>query len=243
VWTGARGRADKQGETTMQRRKFLIGAGSLAAAGAAGLGTGAFTSVSAERTVTVNVADDDDALLRLTQDGTGPNSQYANISNGQVGIDLDNSDTTNGGSGVNKNAKTFIRDIFRIQNQGTQPAFVYVDPDSVTPEGAKTFLPASDIYIDPQATNRPNDDIEPDQNFADQGISMTGIYGVHDPTAGFEDRDPSSSTDLKGEDLTLGVGEWMSFGLTVKTTEDANFTDLSVSMDLVADADLAADLS
>jgi hypothetical protein len=229
----------------MRRRKFLIGAGSLAAGSAAAVGTGAFTSVSAERTVSVNIVDDNNSLLRLTQSGTGPNSQYAEISNGQVTIDLDNSDD-GGGSGLNKDSETDIFDIFRIQNQGTQPVFVYVNPESVTdyvtPDAGGGYAQGSNgVYLDPQASNRPNDDVESDQNFAGQAVSMTGIYGVHDPTAGFEDSDPSSSTDLKAEDLTLGVGEWFSFGLFIRTADNV-VDSFDVSMDIVADADLAADI-
>ena len=221
--------------------------GSLAAGGAAAIGTGAFTSVSAQRTVSVDVTGDNSAYLRLTKAGTGPNSQYAEVSNGEISISLDNSDD-GGGSGLNLESETDIFDIFRIQNQGTQPVFVYVDPDSVTPDyvtpdggggyaGSPGNPEGGGMYIDPQATNRPNigNSSLPD------GISLTGIYGVNDPTAGFEASD-SGSGDYKAEDLTLGVGEWLSFGLFIRTGETVN-RDFDVSMNLVADADLAADLS
>ncbi|MFB6112801.1 MAG: hypothetical protein ABEJ58_01705 [Halodesulfurarchaeum sp.] len=169
----------------MQRRKFLIGMGSVAAGSAAAMGTGAFSSVRAERTVSVSVADDSNALLRLTTAGTGPNSQYAEVSNGEVSINLDNSDTGNGGSGLNLESETNILDIFRIQNQGTQPVFVYVDPDSITPDyvtpdggngyaGSPKDPGEAGMYMDPQASNRPYDHVG---NFEGQAISMTGIYG------------------------------------------------------------------
>ncbi|WP_143420772.1 hypothetical protein [Halorubrum ezzemoulense] len=230
------------------RRKFLAGLGALASGSAAAMGTGAFTNVSAQRTVSVDVADDSSAYLTLTQAGTGPNSQYAETSNGEISINLDNSDTTNGGAGLNLESETDIFDIFRIQNSGTQPVFVYVDPSSVTPDyvtpdggGGYAGSPGNPngggIYIDPQATNRPNTG---NANLPD-GISLTGIYGVNDPTQGFEGSD-SGSGDYKAEDLTLGVGEELSFGLFIRTGESVN-RDFDVSMDIVADADLAADLS
>lgn len=227
----------------MQRRKFIAGMGSLAAAGAAGVGTGAFTTVSAERTISVGVADDSEALLSMTQTGTGLNSQYATLSNGQVTINLDNSDD-GAGSGLNKDAETNILDIFRIKNQGTQPVFVYVDPASVTPDkvtpdaGGGYAEGQKGIYIDPQASNRPNQGL----NYRGQAVSMTGIYGVHDPTAGFDDRDTNSSSDLKSEDLTLSVGDALSFGLFVRTAQNTP-DSFEMSMNIVADADLAADLS
>jgi hypothetical protein len=50
----------------MQRRKFLIGAGSLAAGGAAVMGTGAFSQASVnERDFEGTVTNDNSARLRL----------------------------------------------------------------------------------------------------------------------------------------------------------------------------------
>jgi hypothetical protein len=176
----------------------------------------------------------------MTQAGTGPNSQYAETTgNGEITINLDNSDN-GGGTGLNKDSETDIFDIFKIRNEGTQPVFVYVDPDSVTdyvtPDAGGGYAKGQNgVYIDPQASNRPNDGVG---NFEGQAISMTGIYGVNDPTAGFEDRDPSSATDVKGEDLTLDVGESLDFGLFVRTASNVN-SDFDVSMNIVADADLA----
>ena len=42
----------------MKRRKFLIGAGSLAAGSAAAMGTGAYSYAEADRTVTVDTTGD-----------------------------------------------------------------------------------------------------------------------------------------------------------------------------------------
>ncbi|MEF8900809.1 MAG: twin-arginine translocation signal domain-containing protein [Halovenus sp.] len=49
----------------MNRRKFLVGVGSAAAAGSAVLGSGAFTRVEAQRSVTVQVAEDPNAYLGM----------------------------------------------------------------------------------------------------------------------------------------------------------------------------------
>lgn len=225
----------------MERRKFIAGVGSLAAGMAAVTGTGAFTSTSANRTVSVSVADDSDALLALDQANTGQNSQYAEVSGGQVAVDLDNSDTANGGSGVNKDAETDIFDIFRIRNQGTQPVLVYVDPNSVTQrvsgdpdgDGNNEFGDEDGIYIDPQASSRPNA-----VNYTDGrgAISLTGIYGVFDPTTGF-----NGTNTYDAADLTLGVGESLNFGLFIDTS-GADNADFEASMDIVADADVAANI-
>jgi len=60
------------GLTTMQRRKLLLGLGTTAG-GAGAVGSGAFTSVNAQRDVAVRVADDSDALLSL-QPGSSENA-------------------------------------------------------------------------------------------------------------------------------------------------------------------------
>ena len=87
-------------------------------------GSGAFSSVTAERTVSVNVAGDADALLGLSVHD-GPNGAYAQTSNGQIEILVDGTNTT--GSGVNPNARTVIRDVFNVTNQGTQTVDVWIE--------------------------------------------------------------------------------------------------------------------
>ncbi|MCU4802194.1 DUF1102 domain-containing protein [Halobacteria archaeon HArc-gm2] len=112
----------------MQRRKFMIGVGSLAAGSAAAMGTGAFTSVTASRDVDVEVASDASAYLRLEGAG-GPNAPYVTDdgSSGTLGITLDPSNSTAaGGEGVNPDALTRIDDLFVVENQGTQSVDVSI---------------------------------------------------------------------------------------------------------------------
>jgi len=82
----------------MQRRKFIAGMGSLAAAGAAGIGTGAFTSASATRTVTAHVDNDLNAQIALVP---GQHSGIELNGDGELEIDLSGDD----GEGVNPNSK------------------------------------------------------------------------------------------------------------------------------------------
>jgi hypothetical protein len=119
----------------MQRRKFIAGMGSLAAAGAAGIGTGAFTSVSADRTLTVDVAGDASAYLAL-EPSDGPNAEFATETGDTLEINF--TDSEEGGSGLNEDARTVIRDVFKITNQGTQDVFVWVENDTV-PDGIGVY--------------------------------------------------------------------------------------------------------
>jgi len=69
----------------MQRRRYLAAVGSLAAAGAAGLGTGAFTTAEANRDVAVDVAADSQGFVELTAE----NDTYAaENDDGQVEINF-----------------------------------------------------------------------------------------------------------------------------------------------------------
>jgi hypothetical protein len=107
----------------MQRRKFLIGAGSLAAAGAAGLGTGAFTSTAAGRQVSVSVAGDKAAHLGLVPGG----SSHAYTDNGELKLDFDGSQAT--GDGLNRNSFVKFNELFEIRNNSSDTIAVWLDDD------------------------------------------------------------------------------------------------------------------
>ncbi|WP_276270691.1 hypothetical protein [Haloarcula litorea] len=110
----------------MQRRKFLIGLGSLAAGSAAATGTGAFTSASAERNADIVTAGDAGAFLKLAP-CDGPNAhKYVDYSGGTLGLNLD-ADSDGPGNGLNQEANFRIKDLFKISNHGSQPVTVYID--------------------------------------------------------------------------------------------------------------------
>ncbi len=99
--------------------------GSLAAAGAATIGTGAFTSVQADRTVSVSVADDANAFLAIEPESNSPNAnEYVDTSGNAVSLDFTSTDAPGNGQGINDNATTEFDDLLRITNQGTQGVYV-----------------------------------------------------------------------------------------------------------------------
>lgn len=109
----------------MERRKFMIGVGSLAAGSAAAMGTGAFNFANVERGMNVNVADDSNAFLALND-----TSDYADGSGKQLSLTFDgNSDVT--GTGINRNSDYSFTGVFSITNQGSQSVGVWInDNDS-----------------------------------------------------------------------------------------------------------------
>ena len=115
----------------MQRRNFLIGAAGTAIGGSALVGSGAFTSVTAERDVEVAVAEDADAFLSLSPSDGANAAAFAEQTGDEETIEFDIDEDAEGvdGSGLNPNATTVIAEIFDIENQGTQEVGVQVTAD------------------------------------------------------------------------------------------------------------------
>ena len=133
---------------TMNRRTLLATIGSLTATSAAAIGTGAFTSVSATRAISVDVAADDRALLRLREQGAGRRS----FEDGdELGFDFPSPDedeyggTDPDGLGpdsvyrFSSDASQDERGLFDITNQGTQPVNVYSTNDAAADEPSVTM--------------------------------------------------------------------------------------------------------
>jgi hypothetical protein len=101
----------------MERRKLLIGMGSLAAGGAAAMGTGAFQTAEADRTAEVAVAADSSGFVEIT----ALDDRYASgTDDGQLELDF-NSDSGLGifpgdAQGLNPDTTFTFDDLFRIAN-------------------------------------------------------------------------------------------------------------------------------
>jgi hypothetical protein len=136
----------------MNRRTVLAGLGSLTAGGLA-VGSGAFTSVNAERSVSVATSRDSDAYLELVPIGRGfrsatdgPELEFNIPGLGETGDDGYNEQDPEG-VGVDS-VYRFGRDgqadepgLFEIRNQGTQPVRVWT-----TQPQLENGEPKVDIY-------------------------------------------------------------------------------------------------
>jgi hypothetical protein len=123
-----RGAARKQGENNMERRKFLIGMGSLAAGSAAAVGSGAFTSVEADRVMTIQVADDPDGYLKLSANGN-TNSFISSVNDSTLEFNVGRREIEGepNPEGVNPDAVSQFDDAFRMANHGTQSVDVWFE--------------------------------------------------------------------------------------------------------------------
>ena len=118
------------------RRKFIAGLGALATGSAAAMGTGAFSSVEAERTLTVETAGDSSAYLRIDPS----NTDYATQTGDTVEI------TPNE---LNADAVTEITDILTVENQGSRPVHFWIDAeDFIEDIGKASTRTGYDSYFD-----------------------------------------------------------------------------------------------
>ncbi|QZA88497.1 hypothetical protein K0C01_12060 [Salinarchaeum sp. IM2453] len=169
----------------MERRKFLIGLGALSAGSAAAVSTGAFTSVEADRDITVDVADDSDALLAFSETDDSPNADYVTVEDDVVGIDVsdNNGNLDQDPSGVNEDATTIIRSLFNITNQGTQAVLVWIEdqPDDwgFFADNSETYRPDTGLGVGDQSGNPPLGGPRDDLLYLKPGEKLTdvGFFG------------------------------------------------------------------
>ena len=111
----------------MERRKFLIGAGSTAIGTSALVGSGAFSTMSSgDREFAVNVASDSQAYI-----GLFATSQYAyQNEDGKLELAFDDTPGTQAGAdgGVNPQSTYTFNDVFEIRTQHQQgDTYLYIE--------------------------------------------------------------------------------------------------------------------
>jgi hypothetical protein len=106
----------------MRRRNLLIGLGSIAAGGSALVGTGAVSSVEAERNVTGEIVGDGSAYLSIEEGGD--HGFAVTNTDGEFYLEFEND--PNGGDGPNPDSVNTFDDVFRIRNTGPETLTVNV---------------------------------------------------------------------------------------------------------------------
>ena len=116
----------------MKRRNLLATVGFVASGGIA-VGTGAFSSVEAERTVSVEIAGDTDAFLGFKQrEGLDHvHSNLANVSSGLIEFDIDNALGEDRGQGPGSKSVYTFDNVFGVVNQGTEDVFFEVEFEDI----------------------------------------------------------------------------------------------------------------
>ena len=174
----------------MKRRNFIVGLGATVAGGTAVLGSGAFSSAEAERTVTVETADDDDAYLRLTTPGQESDDRSFR-EDGQLHFILpgsrerieddigpntnpENPDGLGEDSVYRFGLETDGRPLFRAENQGTEPIQLHsIQEDTQNVPDVQIFNVDSRELL---TEDSPSEELDPGQ-YVDLGLQIdtTGI--------------------------------------------------------------------
>ncbi|MFY4815766.1 hypothetical protein [Halorubrum distributum] len=146
----------------MDRRKFVVGLGALASGAAAAMGTGAFTSVTANRDAEIDLEDDANAYLALTpgnDNGWAASPTVGNSANGVLAIEMNGQSQTSGGTGVNADALSVFDDVFRIGNQADSGKQVWIEFDeasgSTTNQSNINYKARTDFYVGSHQSSPP----------------------------------------------------------------------------------------
>jgi hypothetical protein len=192
----------------MQRRKFIAGVGSLAAGAAAVTGTGAFTSVRADRALNVDTAGDASAYLAIHS----ALSPHAEQTGNTVELQFDGSGGV-AGEGLNDNADTFFTDVLRIENRGDDVVRLQVGADSIG------TLPDGPMVV----------------SYTDESHDGNAPYNTtpfaSSPAPGFW----SNSGDINNQDLGPGQDLYVHFGFYLNEEVDSLGESTSTSVSDVPD--------
>ena len=190
------------------RRTVLIGMGGLVAAGGAALGTGAFTTVTAERSVTVNTAGDANALLAFSAANDNP---YVEVTGddgddgeGVIEINLDGFDGEGDASstGLNQNAITSFNELVTITNNGTQEV--------------------ASLSFEIDASDDGNDGV---MTIVYDGSNIEDTEESSDVISDADSGDVYTSGDVLSENISVGSN--VNFGLRVDLLDDDNPSELA----------------
>ena len=194
------------------RRNVLIGLGGLVAGGGALIGTGAFDTVEAERTVSVETEGDADAFLGLTAAGDPAENDFVEEeAEGTISINIDaTADAEGGGEGLNQNARTRFNNLVTITNQGTQ------DVDSIT----------LGFTSDDQAADQQNLNYEDTFTFpVSANADESDFQGNGDLVSPGESGEPGEILTGNNTPSDLTPGDEVTFGLEIDLIEGGDEND------------------
>ena len=194
----------------MKRRNLIASIGAVVAGGAA-VSTGAFTSVEAERTATVAIADEDEALLALesTDDPNNAFVQTDTESRNRIRLDFNNVVDDANGPGTNS-VYEFDR-VFEVSNQGAQDLFLQTEFEDTED------LDAVGFYVEDAVDNTIDDDVA-----AGIGTGNSAAIGVTFDTDGIDVRRGDNPRDLQEFDATITATDEEPDGVDTVVDEDGN---------------------
>lgn len=110
----------------MHRRRVLYGVGAFVSASGAMIGSGAFSTVEADRAVTVNTVPDKDAYLRLTDRISGGSDEFSTVAvDGTIRFEFGEDIIGIPGDGLGTDSIHEFSDVFAAQNLGSEPVHLF----------------------------------------------------------------------------------------------------------------------
>jgi hypothetical protein len=136
----------------MQRRKFVVGMGSLAAGASAVMGTGALSESTMERGFGGRFAGDSAAYVKAIPCDNSGNGNYLNYNgSGQMYLDFGNISESRG-NGLNTDSINYFDGIFRIQHANPDYDFEY-DLTVTSPNSRLVFFTSGEGGRDTLGSN------------------------------------------------------------------------------------------
>lgn len=184
----------------MKRRNFIIGVGAASVGSAGAIGTGAVSSITADRGVKLRIARDDNAYLEFD-----PLSQLASLdTDGILEIDLTKFNDLAEGEGFNKRS-----------------VYVVTDADGDATEGVFGIRNQSDREVKIASTTV--SDIEEAESDEPGNLDYDALDET-DPRIELFKIDGDSRTAIDSDNpVTLSTGQQILVGLRITVPKDADF--------------------
>jgi len=195
----------------MERRKFVIGLGSLAAGGAAATGTGAFSQSQTGREVQVSVVEDSNGFVALNS-----TSPYSSTDGGELEVHFNEEADDVIGSGVTEKTTMVFEEVFEVRNQGTQRVELGLDQIARGSEQEFDIQSPGQVGTNGFEENKVSDDT----SFGDRidvGYS-TETSKAFNQGSGTKDPDGDES-------IELDPGESETVDFAIRTDDDKDWFD------------------
>jgi len=212
------------------RRKFLAGVGALASGSAAAVGTGAFTSASAERDANINVVADSNGLMELSSVTSG---DLVREENGELLIDFTSGQDA---SGVNLNSEYEVGDPNFGSGNVSNPAFLLQNNSDNDVDLTITYTvdSLSDIQTNGSFLTIHAEDRE-DNEYIQNSLPGNATYNLNDsgysPKGGIvvTKDNLDSNGQVSGSVPTISPGDAVRFAIYVNTTRPNASTSESLT--------------
>ncbi|PCR92729.1 hypothetical protein CP557_13165 [Natrinema ejinorense] len=187
---------------------MLVGLGAIVASGGAALGTGAFSSVEADRTVSVAVAGDRSGALGLDDEDVDGNAytDASSITSGTLELTFD---SLGDSSGLNLNATTEFSPLFRAINNGSNSVSLSIYSSDATISSSPSILTDYNHVIQNTISDGNSNQVTVEYAFLDE--SGSSIVGNESSGASVSLDATSGSNPIEEVSLVIGIGDSASF--------------------------------